>query len=205
MRELSFRKKMLFCKGKPNIFSYMDQYIIDEYLSLEKIKLLHAEMIFNCIDENREHLRKWLPFIDYTQRVRDTELFIRSIIDKPYGERDDVFVIWYKNEFAGLIGFKDTDFLNYKTEIGYWLAEKMTRKGIAIRSVKKLVNIAFRNLNMNRVQIRCGIGNTRSAAIPGKLGFRMEGIERDGERHTGKYIDLEVYSLLKKEWIESLL
>ncbi|MDX9883528.1 MAG: GNAT family protein [Prolixibacteraceae bacterium] len=182
----------------------MDLYSIDGHLRIEKIKLSHAEIIFNCIDENREHLRKWLPFIDYTQRVRDTELFIRSIIDKPYGERDDVFVIWYKNEFAGLIGFKDTDFLNYKTEIGYWLAEKMTGKGIALRSVKKLVNIAFRNLNMNRVQIRCGVGNNRSAAIPIKLGFRMEGIERDGERHSGKYIDLEVYSLLKKEWIESL-
>ena len=183
----------------------MDQFVIDEHLRLEKIKLLYAETIFNCIDSNREFLRKWLPFVDHTQRVRDTEMFIRSIIDKPYGERDDVFMIWYKNEFAGLIGFKDTDFLNYKTEIGYWLAEKMTGKGIALRSAKKLVNIAFRNMNMNRVQIRCGIGNNRSSAIPRKLGFSLEGIERDGERHSGKYIDLEVYSLLKKEWIESLL
>ena len=179
----------------------MDQFVIDEHLSLEKIKLLHAEIIFNCIDENREYLRKWLPFVEFTQMVRDTELFIRSIIDKPQGERDDVFVIWYKGEFAGLIGFKDTDFLNYKTEIGYWLAEKMTHKGIVIRSVKKLINIAFRDMHMNRVQIRCGIVNTRSAAIPKKLGFVLEGVERDGERHTGKYIDLEIYSLLKKEWI----
>ena len=182
----------------------MEQFIIDDHLSLEKIKLSHAEMIFNCIDENREHLRKWLPFVEYTQRIRDTELFIRSIIDKPHGERDDVFVIWYKGEFAGLIGFKDTDFLNYKTEIGYWLTGKMTGKGIAIRSTQKLINIAFRNMNMNRIQIRCGIGNYRSAAIPKKLGFMLEGVERDGERHSGKYINLEVYSLLKKEWIESL-
>ena len=182
----------------------MDQFVIDEHLSLEKIKLLHAEMIFNCIDENREYLRKWLPFVEFTHKVRDTELFIRSIIDKPYGERDDVFVIWYKGEFAGLICFKDTDFLNYKTEIGYWLIEKMTGKGIAIRSTKKLINIAFRNFNMNRIQIRCGIGNNKSAAIPQKLGFTLEGVERDGERHSRKYIDLEIYSLLKKEWIESL-
>lgn len=182
----------------------MDQFIIDDHLSLEKIKLAYAEMIFNSIDDNREHLRTWLPFVEYTRRVRDTELFIRSIIDKPYGERDDVFVIWHKGEFAGLIGFKDTDFLNYKTEIGYWLIEKMTGKGIALLSTKKMINIAFRNMNMNRVQIRCGIGNTKSASIPKKLGFKLEGVERDGERHSGKYIDLEVYSLLKKEWIESL-
>lgn len=183
----------------------MDQFIIDDHLNLEKIKLSYSEMIFNSIDDNREFLRKWLPFIDQTRRVRDTELFIRSIIDKPYGERDDVFIIWYKGEFAGLIGFKDTDFLNYRTEIGYWLIKKMTGKGIATKSVKKLINIAFRNMNMNRIQIRCGIGNNKSAAIPMKLGFKLEGVERDGEHHTGKYIDLEVFSLLKKEWIESIV
>jgi len=182
----------------------MDQLIIDDHLNLEKIKLAHTEIIFNCIDENREFLYTWLPFVEHTRQVHDTELFIRSIIDKPYGERDDVYEIWYKGEFAGLIGFKDTDYIDHKVEIGYWLAKKMTGKGIALKSTKKVINIAFRNMNMNRIQIRCGIGNTRSAAIPRKLGFKLEGVEREGERHSGKYIDLEVYSLLKKEWITSV-
>lgn len=182
----------------------MDQYVIDEDVTLERIKLSHAEVIFNCIDQNREHLHTWLPFVEFTRRVRDTELFIRSIIDKSLDKRDDVFVIWYKEEFAGLIGFKDTDHLNDKTEIGYWLAENMTRKGIAVRSAEKMMNIAFRNMNMNRVRICCGVGNHRSSAIPKKLGFKYEGTERDGEKHASKYIDLEVYSLLKKEWIERL-
>ena len=81
----------------------------------------------------------------------------------------------------------------------------MTGKGIASRSAKKMINIAFRNMNMNRVRICCGVGNNRSSAIPKKLGFTFEGIERDGEKHSGKYIDLEVYSLLRKEWLERLL
>lgn len=182
----------------------MDQFIIDEQLTLEKIKLSHAEMIFNAIDSNRDFLQTWLPFVEFTRQVRDTELFIRSIIEKPYTQRDDVFVIWFKGSFAGLIGFKDTDFLNYKTEIGYWLIERMTGKGIALRSTQKMINIAFRNLNMNRIQIRCGIGNHKSSAIPRKLGFSLEGVERDGERHSGKYINLEVFSLLRKEWIQTL-
>jgi len=182
----------------------MDQFVIDEHLYLETIKLSHAEVIFNCIEENRNHLYTWLPFVEFTHQVRDTEQFIRSIIDKPKGERDDVFVIWYKGEFAGMIGFKGTEHSNSRTEIGYWLAEKMTGKGIALQATKKMVNIAFRNMDMNRVQIRCGIGNQKSSAIPKKLGFKLEGIERDGERHASKFIDLEVYSLLKKEWIESL-
>jgi len=70
--------------------------------------------------------------------------------------------------------------------------------------VRKLVEFAFRNMEMNRVQIRCGVGNHKSAAIPRRLGFTLEGIERAGERHDHSYIDLEVYSLLKKEWVETL-
>jgi len=68
-----------------------------------------------------------------------------------------------------------------------------------------MVNLAFRNMDMNRVQIRCGVGNDKSSAIPRRLGFTFEGIERAGERHNHVYIDLEVYSLLKREWTESLL
>lgn len=183
----------------------MDQFVVDDHLILEKIKLIYAEIIFNCINKDREYLRKWLPFVDQTRVQRDTELYIRSIIDQPYEERDDVFVIWFKGEFAGLIGFKDCDLINHRAEIGYWLAKHMNGKGIAHRSVKKLINIAFRNLDMNRIQIRCAVGNTKSSTIPKKLGFKLEGIEREGEFHSSKYVDLEIYSLLRKEWIESLL
>jgi ribosomal-protein-serine acetyltransferase len=129
---------------------------------------------------------------------------VRSIIDKVSSNRDEVYVIWYKHEFAGLIGFKDIDRINDKIEIGYWLIEKMTGKGIATAAARKMVNLAFRNMDMNRVVIRCGVGNDRSSAIPRRLGFSLEGIERNGERHNRTYIDLEVYSLLKQEWASTL-
>jgi ribosomal-protein-serine acetyltransferase len=36
--------------------------------------------------------------------------------------------------------------------------------------------------------------------IPKRIGFKFEGIERCGEKHDNRFIDLEVYSLLRKEW-----
>ena len=182
----------------------MEKLIIDDHQFLERLTLSHVEILFNAIDQNRSFLRKWLPFVDFTQKMNDTERFVRSILEKPFARRDEVYLIWYKNEFAGLIGFKDTDRINDKIEIGYWLVEKMTGKGIATAAVRKMVNLAFRNMEMNRVQIRCGAGNHKSAAIPRRLGFSFEGIERCGERHNHSYIDLEVYSLLKIEWAETL-
>ena len=182
----------------------MEKLIIDDHQFLERLTLSHVQTIFKAIDQNRKFLHQWLPFVDFTRKVIDTERFVRSILEKPIARRDEVYVIWYKDEFAGLIGFKDTDRINDKIEIGYWLIEKMTGKGIAAAATRKMVNLAFRNMEMNRVQIRCGEGNYKSAAIPRRLGFSLEGIERGGERHDHTYIDLEVYSLLKKEWVETL-
>lgn len=182
----------------------MEKLLIDDRQFLERLSISHVETIFTAIDQNRQFLRKWLPFVDFTHKVSDTERFVRSILEKPSARRDEVYVIWYKHDFAGLMGFKEADRVNDKIEIGYWLIEKMTGKGIATAAVRKMVNLAFRNMEMNRIQIRCGVGNHKSSAIPLRLGFFLEGIEREGERHKQTYIDLEVYSLLKKEWAQSL-
>jgi ribosomal-protein-serine acetyltransferase len=65
-------------------------------------------------------------------------------------------------------------------------------------AVKALCDFAFQELNMNRIQIKCAVGNEPSKRIPRRLGFTFEGIERDGELLTGGiYTDIEVYSLLK--------
>jgi ribosomal-protein-serine acetyltransferase len=183
----------------------IEKLTIDDHQFLERLSLSHVDVIFNAIATNRAFLRKWLPFVDFTKKVNDTERFIQSMLEKPVSRRDEVYVIWYKYDFAGLIGFKDPDLVNDKIEIGYWLIEKMTGKGVATKAVSKMINLAFRNMDMNRVQIRCGVGNDKSSAIPRRLGFTLEGIERAGERHHHVYIDLEVYSLLKREWAESLL
>ncbi|MDP4184358.1 MAG: GNAT family protein [Bacteroidota bacterium] len=180
----------------------MENLIIDEKLYMAPLRMEDASVIFETINQDRFYLRKWLPFVDYTYAVEDTKLYIKGVLRKSaYERRDDVFTLWYEGRFAGLIGFRDTDWGNCHTEIGYWLAEKMQKKGIAVRAAEKMIGFAFKNLNMNRVKIRCGVGNHQSAAIPKKLGFTFEGIEREGEKHKSFFIDLEVYSLLKSEWI----
>jgi ribosomal-protein-serine acetyltransferase len=177
------------------------EIIVDNNTILKQLQIEDAEIIFSAIDHNRKHLSYWLPFVDQTKSVKDTFTFVKSIVDG-IERRQEIFTVWHCNEFAGLIGLKDIDYLNQKLEIGYWLIEKMTGKGIVTTSVEKLLPYSFSKLDMNRVQIKCGIGNEKSSAIPKRLGFVFEGIERQGEKHLNRFIDLEIFSLLKKEWID---
>ena len=151
------------------------------------------------MDKDRKYLKTWLPFVDQTTEVSDTEKFIERVLENTETKKNEIFSIWFHEEFAGLIGFNDIDWLNRKTEIGYWLAEQMQGKGIATLSAEKLIHYGFKKLKLNRIQIKVAVGNTKSASIPKRLGFIFEGIERSGELHGRKYVDLEVYSRLKSD------
>ena len=136
-----------------------------------------------------------MPFVAFTKELSDTEKFVDSVINASEGRFEYVFVIRKSNEFAGLIGFKDTDKLNKKTEIGYWLSEKYQKQGIVIKSVDKLCDFAFNIQGINRIQIKCAVENISSKNFSKKLGFKFEGIKRQGELLTGDfYKDLEIYS-----------
>ena len=173
---------------------------VHEDITLKPIQLSDAPAIFSTIDSQRDYLGKWLPFVNWTKEVSDTENFIKSVIEAPKDKCEYVFVIQFKDEFAGIIGFKDTDRLNKKTEIGYWLSEPFQGKGIVIKSVERLKEFAFNVLKINRIQIKCAVGNDKSKKIPQKLNFKLEGIERAGELLSdGNFTDLAVYSLLKDD------
>lgn len=183
----------------------MEYLQIDDYTHLELIRMSHAETVFEAIDRNRIFLRRWLPFVDQTRTLQDSRQYIKMLLSPPERIRNEVYTIWFRGDFAGLVGFKEMDFINHRAEIGYWLVEKMEGRGLMSRSVDKLINYGFRNLNFNRLQIKVAEGNLRSAAIPERLGFSAEGTEREGEYHTDRFFNLKVYSLLKREWLEHLL
>ena len=143
----------------------MEHIRVNDKVRLEQINPSMAKIIFQTIDRDRDFLKQWLPFINYTWHIKDTQAFIESLANE--GNKGDlVFTIWFNEEFAGLIGFKDTDWVNRKTELGYWLAEKMQGKGIITASVEKLVRYAFQKQKLNRIQIKVAEENIPSEKIP---------------------------------------
>ena len=171
---------------------------VDQEIKLTQLELSDAKDIFETIDSQRDYLGKWLPFVAFTRDISDSEQYVNSVVNAPEERFEYVFAIRKGDRFVGLIGFKDTDKTNKKTEIGYWLSEKYQKQGIITRSVDRLCDFAFHQLGINRIQIKCAVGNLSSSNIPKRLGFKLEGIERAGELLTGGFFtDLEIYSRLK--------
>ena len=176
---------------------------VNKDIVLVKIRMKSAGVIFKSVEKSRKYLGEWLPWVQGTHKVEDIRDFIRMVNKSECQKKDLVMEIWHKDNFAGIIAFKEIDLANKKTEIGYWLSEKYSGRGIMTRSCTALIKYGFGELGLNKIQIKCAVDNTRSCNIPKQLKFSFEGIERDGEYLNNRFMDLKVYSLLKKEWLKN--
>lgn len=179
---------------------FMFHHQIDQHTSLQLIQMTDAEEIFQLVDQSRPVLRQWLPWVDSTQSGEDVAGFIRMAMEQ-YA-RNDGFqcVIRHDGHIAGALGLHRIDWNNRYTSLGYWLGQTFHGQGIMTGCCRALVHYLLADLDLNRVEIRAATGNTKSRAIPERLGFTHEGTLREAEWLYDHYEDLAVYSMLKREW-----
>lgn len=176
---------------------------VDDNTSLELLEEIHAESLFNLVNANRDHLRTWLPWVDQMRSVTNFRQHIVETKKRAADRSDYGLAIIINKNIAGRIGLHHINQQNKIAEIGYWLAGGLQGKGIITSCCTALINYAFTSMDMNRIEIKCGVGNERSRAIPEKLHFKQEGILRQAEWLNGKFIDLYLYAMLKEDWENS--
>lgn len=175
---------------------------ISEKIKLELTSKKHSEALFTVVDNNREHLSVFLPWVNNMKSVGDFGNYINNC-ELLYRQSKDVsFVIIYNEQPVGRIGLHQINLQNKNASIGYWLTKAVEGKGIITNSCKQIVAYGFKELGLHRIEIKAASENFKSQAIPEKLGFKKEGILREAELVNNKFLDLYVYSILKTEWIE---
>ena len=173
---------------------------VGEGLELRLLEPRHAETLFNLIDENREHLGYWFPWVEGTKTVEDSEEFIRGRLEQFAKGNGFVAGIWVDGELAGDIGLHYISPLFRSTEVGYWLGAEYEGRGIMTKTCRHLITYLFEELKLNRIEIRCAETNRRSCAIPERLGFRLEGKLRGMGYTQDGLTDHLIYGLLADEW-----
>ena len=173
---------------------------VDEDLSLGLFEKRHAKELAELIDSSRSYLREWLPWIDYSKTTEDSEQFIQRSLEQ--FARNDGFqlAIRYKGKIAGIIGLHAINWSSRSTSIGYWLGEGFQGNGLMTKASAAVVAYCFKELGPHRIEIRAATGNTKSRAIPERLGFQKEGCIREGEWLYDHFVDHCVYGLLRKDY-----
>lgn len=173
---------------------------VSEKVSLKLLEQENAAELYFLVNKSREHLREWLPWVDGALSPESYRPVIEMWL-KQFAEHNGFQVgILYEGKIAGMIGFHKIDWMNRSTSLGYWIGDRFQGHGIMTDSVRTLVDCAFSTYKLNRIEIRCGVENVKSRAIPERLGFHLDGIQRDGEFLYDHFHDLAMYSMLARDW-----
>ena len=169
-------------------------------LELRPLRLGDARDLFALVEANRDRLRRWLPWVDGNQEPADSRAYLLRMREQARAGTGLAFGLRWKGRLVGVAGFVWMDWSHRSAAIGYWLDGGAEGRGFMTAAVSALLQYGFGELGLNRIEIRAGVRNRRSRAIPRRLGFRHEGTLRQAEWVGGRFVDHAVYGLLASEW-----
>jgi ribosomal-protein-serine acetyltransferase len=151
---------------------------IDDELELRALCVEDAGRLFDLTDTNREYLAQYLPWVDSTKSTEDSVAFIKQTKEKRLNGEGYGFGIILEGNIVGHMGLMHLK--DDKTpEIGYWVAESVSRRGITTRAAQALTEFCFDELNLEKVLIRAREDNVGSNRIAESLGYSFSGVHME--------------------------
>lgn len=175
---------------------------VDDRITLKAIENQEAKELYQLIDKNREHLKNWIGWVNRIVREEDFVRIVESWNISSFRTNGVHLGIYYDGNIVGMLDYLYIDEENDKTEFGCWLDKGHTGQGIMTKATAALVDYSFKKLGLHRVEIHVSVENTKSKAVPKRLGFTNEGCLRDVEKINGKYHNHIVFSMLDKDWLK---
>ena len=109
------------------------------------------------------------------------------------------FAIKVDSKVVGSIGvFRQKNIHRHTAELGYYIAEEYSGRGIMTDAVKQICEYVFSKSDIIRIYAEPFAYNIASCRVLEKAGFQYEGTLKNNAVKNGKVIDMKMYSLLKK-------
>jgi ribosomal-protein-serine acetyltransferase len=168
-------------------------------LILRKHTVDQAYLMYEKVDQDRERLRKFLPWVDHMKSVDNEIWYINECLkDWDQGTMFDYGIYTKEEDYIGNIGVHNISWANDCCELGYWIVSSFEGHGFISAAVQLLEKVLF-EAGFNRVEIRCDPENRRSASVPLRSGYQFEGILRKSLLHKDAYRDTAVHAKLRTD------
>lgn len=109
------------------------------------------------------------------------------------------------NKLLGVVYLLHIDWLNRSGEYGIQIGDTASQGiGVGFQATVKILEHAFNDLNLHRVQMKVLDNNERAIRLYKKVGFIEEGKLRKAIFKNGQYMDLICMAILKEEFSRPL-
>lgn len=177
------------------------ELLVEDGFELSSPSESDAEALFLTVDQNRDYLREWLPWLDDVRSIDDEISLIRSSSENHESVNDSMlYLIRISEKIVGVIGLNSIDWNNRSFVLGYWVSEDMSGRGIATKSCIRLIQHCFDDLSLHRAVIEVSTDNLASISIAERLGMRLEGISKDSHWLYDRFVDAAMYAVTAPEW-----
>lgn len=175
--------------------------IVTADLRLRKLRIEDAADLFELIERNRDHLRRFMPWERGTRSVEDSRSFLEASLRQWEDGQAFDYGIFEKStgERIGGFGVHQISWQHHRAELGYWIAAAREGHGFASQSLRAIEDLLFQR-GFHRLEIRCASANQRSAQVALRQGYVLEGTLREHAIENGEFRDTQVFAKLRSEW-----
>ena len=151
---------------------------------------------------NNRDLISWLgaPF-RYINAETEEKWFADYMVNRNNCVRCVIAFANKQTEAIGLVSLTDINWIHRSCTLHIMVGNEESRgKGAGTFAVNSILEHAFLNLNLNRVELSVLSHNKIAMKLYKKSGFVEEGIKRSASFKNGEYNDLVMMSILESEW-----
>jgi RimJ/RimL family protein N-acetyltransferase len=160
--------------------------LLEEYEVRELFNIISdPEIIGNLIEDTTQVTANTLP-----------SLLLRTLP----GTVSNAYAIYSDNELSGVITLNNISLIKRSAYIGFIAVKKGVKPGCGINASRFVLKHCFDTLGLNRVYGHTWADNGRMDAFYKRLGATLEGIEREHTFKNGKFVDMKIWSILKREY-----
>ncbi|KLU65770.1 putative ribosomal N-acetyltransferase YdaF [Desulfosporosinus acididurans] len=159
------------------------QSVFETWMSDPEVQNNYGENACETISETQQILEKWISSYD------SNEFYRWSIILKE------------TNRNIGQIAFYLMDSKNQRADVEYCIGQSFWGNGYASEALKALIEYAFRNVGINRVQAFHRSKNILSGKVLQKSGMKYEGTLRQYLIHKDEFDDCIMYAIIRDDWL----
>ena len=165
--------------GEPTVATYdrmPRELALPSGEQLRAFGLDDLDQLVEVVNAELEHLKPWMPWAQQPVTAEaETEFLTRSAQNWADGT-DFVYGIFAGDAILGGSGLHTRRGPGV-LEIGYWLRASAQGRGLVTAAARVLAEVAASYDEVERVVICCDEANARSAAVPSRLGFTLQGVE----------------------------
>ncbi len=159
-----------------------------------------AEEFLAHINRGRATIDPWIPWASFSTDLDSARGTLQRYADKQAADGGRIHGIWLEGALVGGVMFPRFDAATGNCEIGVWTEPAGEGHGLITAAARLLVEYAFVERGMQRIEWVTSTRNARSSAVARRLGMTLDGVLRKEFLHNGERLDSEVWSLLREEW-----